>query len=93
MSTFDDLKASLEEAVKINEGSLEGKCARHNVIDVVAIRARLQVSQADFANAIGVSLETIQHWENARRTPTGMAAKVLATIQKRPEFYRELESH
>lgn len=32
-------------------------------------------------------------WETKRRNPTGLAAKVLATIQDHPAFFSELSSH
>jgi DNA-binding transcriptional regulator YiaG len=42
------------------------------------------------ATALGTSLDTIKSWEAGRRNPTGLAAKVLVTIQKNPEFFKEL---
>tara|TARA_R110000824_G_scaffold50961_3_gene142175 strand:+ start:26067 stop:26258 length:192 start_codon:yes stop_codon:yes gene_type:complete len=63
------------------------------VADVKAIRAQLNVSQAEFAEAMGTSVDTIQSWETKRRNPTGLAAKVLATIQDNHAFFNELASH
>ena len=94
MSIFNDLKASLEEAVEIEAGRQHAaRVTRYEVADVKAIRDQLNVSQADFANAVGTSVDTVKSWESKRRNPTGMAAKVLATIQDKPEFYRELAAH
>ncbi|WP_244846319.1 NadS family protein [Chromohalobacter israelensis] len=91
---FDDLKTSLEEAVEIQRGRQPAKrVTRYEVADVKAIRAQLNVSQTEFAKAMGTSVDTIKSWESRRRNPTGLAAKVLTTIQERPEFYRELEAH
>lgn len=42
--------------------------------------------------ALGTSIDTIKSWENKRRNPTGLAAKVLATIQDNPELFKELAS-
>ncbi|MBR7426438.1 NadS family protein, partial [Klebsiella quasipneumoniae] len=39
------------------------------------------------------SLDTIKSWETGRRTPTGLAANVLATIQANPKFFQELAAH
>ncbi len=47
----------------------------------------LDVSQAEMANVLGTSLDTIKSWETKRRNPTGLAAKVLITIQKNPSVY------
>ncbi|WP_083024782.1 NadS family protein [Vreelandella lionensis] len=94
MSIFDELQASLKEAIKINQGkSQPSRITRHEVADVKAIRAKLHVSQAEFASAMGTSVDTIKSWEAKRRNPTGLAAKVLATIQDNPAFYNELASH
>ena len=88
MSVFDELQASMEEAVDIKKGKIKaGRITRHEVSDVKAIRAQLNVSQAEFATAMGTSVDTI------KRNPTGLAAKVLATIQENPAFYSELASH
>ncbi|KRW83223.1 MULTISPECIES: NadS family protein [unclassified Marinobacter] len=94
MSVFDELQASMEEAVDIKKGKIKaGRITRHEVSDVKAIRAQLNVSQAEFATAMGTSVDTIKSWESKRRNPTGLAAKVLATIQENPAFYSELASH
>ena len=94
MSIFDDLHASLQEAVDIKQGKVTAtRVTRHEVADVKAIRAKLHVSQAEFAKALGTSLDTIKSWESKRRNPTGLAAKVLAILQKDPTYFNELASH
>lgn len=94
MSTFDELQTSLQEAVDIKQGNTEAsRITLHEVADVRAIRAKLHVTQAEFAEAIGTSVDTIKSWETKRRNPTGLAAKVLATIQDNPAFFNELASH
>lgn len=94
MSVFDELNASLGEALDIKRGKVKpGRVTRHEVTDVKAIRARLKVSQAEFADAMGTSVDTIKSWESKRRNPTGLAAKVLATIQDNPALFNELASH
>ncbi|MEL0614048.1 NadS family protein [Marinomonas arenicola] len=94
MSIFDELKSSLEEAVDIHQGRKEtGRITRFEITDVKSIRDDLQVSQAEFAKALGTSVDTIKSWESRRRNPTGLAAKVLATIQENPNFYNELSAH
>lgn len=94
MSIFDELHTSLQEAVDIKKGNTKAvRTTRHEVADVKAIRAKLHVSQAEFADAMGTSVDTIKSWEAKRRNPTGLAAKVLATIQDNPAFFSELSSH
>ncbi len=92
-SIFGDLKASLEEAVAIEKGQLEaGNVTRYDVVDVKAIRTGLKVTQQDFANVIGSSLDTVKSWESKRRNPTGPTAKLLIAISKRPEIYQDLRN-
>lgn len=94
MNVFDGLKASLEEAIEIKEGRKSAsRTTQYEVADVKAIRANLNVSQQEFADALGTSLDTVKSWEGRRRNPTGLAAKVLATIQDDPSVYQQLSMH
>ena len=94
MTLFNELKSSLEEAVEIHQGRKEAaRITRFEIADVKSIRDSLQVSQAEFAKALGTSVDTIKSWEGRRRNPTGLAAKVLATIRDNPSFYNELSAH
>ena len=94
MNIFDDLKSSLEEAVEIKNGQkTSSRVTHYEIADVKAIRAGLNVSQNEFAKALGTSIDTIKSWENKRRNPTGLAAKVLTTIKDEPGFYHELAAH
>ncbi|MCC8372968.1 MULTISPECIES: NadS family protein [Photorhabdus] len=94
MNFFDELKASLEEAVEIKQGNkAAARVTRYEVADVKAIRAQLNISQAEIAEALSTSLDTIKSWEQKRRNPTGLAAKVLAIIQENPNFYKALATH
>lgn len=95
MSFFNELQASLEEAVEIQQ---DRKDAAHvtcyEIADVKAIREDLlKVTQAEFAATMGVSVDTIKSWESKRRNPAGLAAKVLATIQDNPKIYTVLAAH
>jgi putative transcriptional regulator len=69
------------------------RVTRYELADVKAIRAQLNVSQSEMAKVLGTSLDTIKSWETGRRNPTGLAAKVLATIQANPKFFQELAAH
>ncbi|TGG95278.1 helix-turn-helix domain-containing protein [Natronospirillum operosum] len=94
MSIFDDLQTSLQEAVDIEQGKkVASRTSSYKVADVKAIRAKLHISQAEFAKAMGTSVDTIKSWESKRRNPTGLAAKVLASIQDNPAIFDEIASH
>lgn len=94
MHFFDELKTSLEEAVDVKNGTkAPSRVTRYEIADVKAIREQLNVSQAEMAKALGTSVDTIKSWESRRRNPTGLAAKVLATIKANPAFFYELAAH
>lgn len=95
MSFFNELKASLEEAVDIQQShKAPARITRYEIADVKAIREELlKVTQAEFADTMGVSIDTIKSWECKRRNPAGLAAKVLATIQEDPTIYTTLAAH
>jgi len=91
---FNELKTSVQEAVEIEKGTKKpSRVARYEVADVKAIRESLSVTQAEFAKALGTSVDTVKSWELKRRNPTGLAAKVLATIQDNPAFYTDIATH
>jgi putative transcriptional regulator len=49
------------------------------------VRRRLGFSQAEFAERIDVSLDTIRNWEQGKRSPTGAAKALLKILDKAPE--------
>ena len=53
--------------------------------DVKRIREQIGFSQAKFATLIGVSIRTIQNWEQGHRSPTGAAKVLLRLVQADPE--------
>ncbi|MEW5681470.1 MAG: NadS family protein [Pseudomonadota bacterium] len=94
MSIFNELKDSLTEAVQIKKGQkTANRVIRYEVTDVKALRENMAITQAQLAHALSTSVDTIKSWESKRRNPTGLAAKVLATIQDNPEFYHQLAAH
>ena len=54
------------------------------------IRSRLKLSQAAFAGLMGVSVRTIQDWEQGRREPSGPAKSLLRIAEQHPEVFMEL---
>jgi putative transcriptional regulator len=54
------------------------------------IRAQMALSQSAFAGLIGVSLRTVQDWEQGRREPSGPAKTLLRIVEQHPEVLREL---
>ena len=54
------------------------------------IRQRLKLSQAAFAGLMGVSLRTVQDWEQGRRKPSGPAIALLRIAEQKPDVFMHL---
>jgi putative transcriptional regulator len=83
---FDNLSESVRQAGKIRRGELPpGRVTEFAPVDVRAIRQRLLKSQSEFARMIGVSVATLQNWEQGRRRPEGPARALLKVAAENPE--------
>ncbi|MGM0675514.1 MAG: helix-turn-helix domain-containing protein [Spirochaetota bacterium] len=49
------------------------------------VRARVGMTQREFSDRIGISVDTLRNWEQGRRYPTGTARALLRIIDKAPE--------
>jgi len=61
--------------------------------DVSALRRFVGLTQAQFAQAMGISVHTLRNWEQGRRRPDGPAIALLRIAARHPRMIREnLES-
>jgi putative transcriptional regulator len=60
------------------------------VSPIAAVRNAAGLSQARFAALLGVSVRTLQEWEQGRRSPSGAARTLVRVMEKHPEVLREL---
>lgn len=87
---FDNLVRSVEQAGKIKKGKLKpGRVFRYDPLDIKGIRKKLNLSQSRFALLIGVSVNTLQNWEQGRRHPSGPAKALLKVATCNPRFVIE----
>ena len=87
---FNELIKSVRQAGKIKRGEMAP--SREFVFqsdDIRGIRAKLGLSQSEFALMIGVSVATLQNWEQGRRNPEGPARALLRIAAKNPEAVLE----
>jgi putative transcriptional regulator len=56
-----------------------------NVPDIAKAREKTGLSQTRFAQLLGVSVRTLQDWEQGRRVPSGAARTLLAIVAKNPQ--------
>lgn len=84
----ESIRRGLEEAVAYAEGAADhGRYGVHIPadIDVKAIRARLGMTQEEFAGRFGFSINTLRHWEQGRRVPEGPTRAYLLVIDRNPK--------
>ena len=85
-ASFDKLLESVKQAGRVRRGEMRpGRVFHFNPADIKKIRLRLRKSQAEFALMIGVSLATLQNWEQGRRIPEGPARALLKIAAEKPE--------
>lgn len=89
LETFEaDLLASIDEMNK-------GKIARSTQVElspVAEVRAKVGMPQSEFAELLGVSVRTLQDWEQGRRSPSGAAKTLIKVAGMHPEALRELRA-
>lgn len=83
---FDELCAAVREGGRILRG--EQKPSRSftvNPVNIRRTRSRLHLSQARFADLIGVPSATLRNWEQGRTHPDGPARALLTVVSCEPE--------
>ncbi|OFZ86745.1 MAG: transcriptional regulator [Betaproteobacteria bacterium RBG_16_66_20] len=70
-----------------------GRTGRRFTVDSYAIvraREKSGLTQAEFAKLLGVSVRTLQDWEQGRREPNAAAQTLIKVAEKHPKVLREL---
>lgn len=89
----EDLIGAMEEALAHARG--EDVDARETRVDVTpanvrAIRAKMGLSQRQFASLLGVSMSGLRKWEQGQRRPMGAAATLLRVMDSAPATVAEI---
>ncbi len=85
-TSFKELCAAVREGGRILRG--EQKPSRSftvNPVNIRRTRSRLHLSQAHFADLIGVPRATLRNWEQGRTYPHGPARALLTVVSREPE--------
>jgi putative transcriptional regulator len=89
---FDQLVASVKQMKEIEAGRRKpSRVTRSEELlatttpDVAALRAHFGLSQSKFAALLGISIDTLQNWEQRRRRPEGPAKVLLRVAAAHPE--------
>jgi putative transcriptional regulator len=88
----EELLASVREMKAGLVGRVSVVTRDGRVVESPVARARVvsKLSQVQFAALMGVSVRTLQEWEQGRREPSGAAKTLLRVAQSHPEVLREL---
>lgn len=86
--------AELLESVRQGGAILRGEAAPCRAFEIEApdvrkIREDYDLSQSEFAALLGISIDTVQNWEQGRRKPTGPARVLLQVAANHPEVLWE----
>ena len=85
-----DIGAELLASVLEMKAGKAGRVHRIPLSEITQARAKSGLSQSQFAKVLGVSMRTLQEWEQGRRKPSGAARALLSIAAKRPDVIREV---
>ncbi len=80
----------LLQAVRDIKAGNVGRVSTLEVSPIATARQKIGLSQSEFAKMLGVSLRTLQEWEQGRRNPSGAAKSLITIAIKKPEVIKEL---
>ncbi len=86
-----EILEGINEIKKFKKGKLDLRT--HELSDPSppkVIRLKLKMSQSAFAGLMGVSVRTLQDWEQGRREPQGPAIALLRIVEQHPEVLNQL---
>ena len=85
-----DIGAELLVSVREMKAGVRGRTHQPVVSEVAQTRLASGLSQPAFAALLGVSVRTLQDWEQGRRKPSGAAKTLLKIAERYPEVLQEL---
>ena len=86
-----EILEGIKEIKKHKEGDIQLKVTTlTDPSPAQVIRKKLELSQSAFAGLMGVSIRTIQDWEQGRRSPKGPAKSLLRVAEQHPEVFADI---
>jgi putative transcriptional regulator len=85
MKRFQD---DLLQSVRDMRSKRAAKTTKVIVTRASEARSRVGLTQSEFAKLLGVSVRTLQDWEQGRREPTGAAQTLLRVAEQHPQVLR-----
>mgnify|MGYP000563139555 CR=1 FL=1 len=85
----DVWQETLDAVLDIKKGKI-GAVRTVELPAVVEARQKVGLTQSKFADLLGVSVRTLQDWEQGRRHPSRAAASLIQIAKQRPDVLREV---
>ena len=85
-----DIGAELLLSVRQMKAGKGKVVARVQVPAVTLARMNSNLSQAEFASLLGVSVRTLQDWEQGRRQPSGAARTLITIAEQQPKVLKQV---
>ena len=87
-----DEGAELLKAVKQMKAGKKGRVYTPEQLLAISARQSVNLTQKEFARLLNVSVDSVQDWEQGRRTPRGAARTLLRVVHEHPEVLDQLAS-
>ncbi len=84
--------AELLKAVKQMKAKKKGKVYTPEQLLAIAARQSVNLTQKEFAQLLNVSVDSVQDWEQGRRSPRGAAKTLLRVAKQHPEVLEQIAS-
>jgi putative transcriptional regulator len=78
-------QADLLQSVREMKAGTFARSTEVPVTEALQARAKMDLSQSQFAKLLGVSVRTLQEWEQGRKKPTGAAQTQLRVAVQTPQ--------
>lgn len=85
-----DIGAELLTSVREMKAGIRARVHHPEISEVAHARSMAGLSQSAFAVLLGVSVRTLQDWEQGRREPSGAAKTLFRVAERHPEILQEL---
>ena len=84
--------AELLKAVKQMKARKKGRVYTPEQLLAISARQSVNLTQKEFAQLLDVSIDSVQDWEQGRRSPRGAARTLLRIAQSHPEVLAQIAS-
>lgn len=84
--------AELLKAIKQMKAGKKGRIYTPEQLLAISARRSVNLTQKEFARLLNVSVDSVQDWEQGRRSPRGAAKTLLRVAHDHPEVLEQLAS-